>query len=235
MSATYLQHLERMSDEGTWRRKLQYLRHNFDRDVARGQTVLELGPGRGEFVAYCVERGVAAVDVVDSDPRIAAAMAARPGVRKAWTAEAERLETIEPELGSYDRIVLLQVLEHLTKPAAVLLLRGLYRRLAPRGRILATVPNGANPLSVVERYSDFTHETLYSEESLRQLVEACELPGAVATVRGYRIPPVDTLNRLRIAVQWCLHVLLRAALLANGGVHFSRLEPNITLVLARHE
>ncbi len=232
MGQSYLRHLDRVSDDQTFRRKLEYLRFNFDADVGPGQTVLELGPGRGEFAAYARERGVAALDVLDRDPAVTAAMAARPGVRRAWTASAEELQ-VEQELGTYDRIVLLHLLEHVARPAAVVLLRRLYAHLAPGGRILATVPNGANPLSVVERYSDFTHETLYSEESLRQLVEICDLPGAAVAVRGFRIPPVDALNRLRIVAQKALHVLLRLVLVANGGVHFRLYHPNITLVVSR--
>ncbi len=233
MPKSYLQHLDRMSDAETWRRKLEYLRFNLDPDVAPGQKVLELGPGRGEFAAYSFERGVAFLDVIDRDPEIAAAMAAKPGVRRVLTARAEGLEAIEHELDSYDRIVLLHLLEHVAKPAAIPLLKTLFRHLAPGGRLLATVPNGANPLAVVERYSDFTHETLYTEESLRQLVELCELANATVAVRGYRIPPVDALNCARIVAQGCLHLLLRALLVANGGVHFSLYQPNITLVLTR--
>jgi len=229
----YLDHLERMADDKTWRRKLDYLRFNFDHEIGPGHRVLEIGPGRGEFVAYAAERRVVFVDVVDDSPPILERLVATGGVRRCWLASVQDLEKIDAELEEYDRIVLVNVLEHIARPAIVPVLRSLYRHLSPGGRLLATVPNGANPLGVVERYADFTHETLFTEESLRQLVDICDLPGATAAVRGYRIPPVDLLNRVRIVAQSALHLLLKTALVVNGGVYFSLYHPNITLVLSR--
>lgn len=233
MTMAYLDHLERVSDAKTWRRKLDYLRFNFDGDIGPGHRVLEIGPGRGEFIAYAAERAVAFVDVIDDSAAVLSRATAMRGVRRSWLASVEALGGIEAELGEYDRIVLVHVLEHLAKPAIAPAVRVLYRHLSPGGRLLATVPNGANPLGVVERYADFTHETLFTEESLMQLVDICDLPGAAARVRGFRIPAVNLLNRTRILAQAALHLLLKAMLIVNGGVYFSLYEPNITLVLTR--
>jgi hypothetical protein len=98
---------------------------------------------------------------------------------------------------------------------------------------LITVPNGGNPLSIVERYSDLTHHNLFSENSLKQLVQMSGLPGAVATVRGYRIPLASALDYVRVPLQWVLHACLHLVMMANGGVFFSLYHPNITLVVER--
>lgn len=232
--ANYLDYLQNISSSaGTSERKAAYLKHNFGSLISKGAEVLEIGPGIGDFLKFALERGVSTIDVIDRDEGVLGYVAERFPVRRKWRAEAEHLFSLEKELGSYDAIFLLQVMEHIRKDAVVPFLQTLYRHLKPGGHIIITVPNGGNPLGLVERYSDFTHESLYSENSLREIVGIAGLDGAEVSIQGYKIPPTGIVNILRIGAQRALHLALRLVMIANGGVHFSVYEPNITLVVTR--
>jgi 2-polyprenyl-3-methyl-5-hydroxy-6-metoxy-1,4-benzoquinol methylase len=231
--AEYIDYLESISDQRTWDRKYHWLNHNFGGSFNAGQRVLEVGPGRGEFLHFAAGKGIADIDVIDRDRGVLSFIQSRYPVGRVWAVSAEEMESIDSELGTYDRIFALQIMEHIETKHVGSFLRTLYNHLAPGGQILITVPNGGNPLSIVERYSDLTHHNLFSENSLKQLVQMSGLPGAVATVRGYRIPLASALDYVRVPLQWVLHACLHLVMMANGGVFFSLYHPNITLVVER--
>lgn len=231
--ANYSEYLARISGPAAFDRKCKWLRHNFSAFFASGQRVLEIGPGRGEFLRFARERGCAFVDVVDRDDGVLKYVKSDQIVRHQWKCSAENIHELESELGEYDRIFLLQVMEHIETQHLQRFLVTLYSRLAPGGKIIITVPNGANPLSIVERYSDITHHNLFSENSLRELVELSDLPGAQCDVQGYRMPPAGIIDIARICVQRVLHLFLKVLLIANGGVFFSIYDPNVTLIVTR--
>jgi cyclopropane fatty-acyl-phospholipid synthase-like methyltransferase len=231
--AEYIDYLESISDHRTFVRKCAWLKHNFGTTFKAGQRVLELGPGRGEFLHFAAGKGIKDIDVIDRDSGVLSYIQSRYPVRRAWAASAEDLQAIDQELGMYDRIFALQIVEHIETKHLYTFLQVLYKHLTPGGQILITVPNGGNPLGLVERYSDITHHNLFSENSLKQLVQFCELPRAVATVRGYKTPLASALDYVRVPLQWTLHLLLKLVMIANGGVFFSLYHPNITLVVEK--
>jgi len=235
--ADYSDYLERISTPGTFQRKCAWLKHNFGTLFSAGQRVLELGPGLGEFLHFLGERGVLIIDIIDRDKGVLDRVSAAYSVRNAWMCSAEEIASLGPKLEEYDRIFLLQVMEHIEPRYLIPFLQTLYAHLAPGGKVIITVPNGGNPLSIVERYSDITHHNVFSENSLRELVELAGLPGATCRVQGYRIPPVSLVDIVRIVLQKGLHLLLKGIMIVNGGVFFSIYDPNITLIIekpARH-
>ncbi|MFO0417528.1 MAG: class I SAM-dependent methyltransferase [Pseudomonadota bacterium] len=231
--ADYSAYLERISAPGSFERKGKWLSHNFKGLFKAGQRVLEIGPGRGEFISYVGSFGESQIDVVDRDEGVLRYISERFKVRNAWRCSAEELHTLDPKLEIYDRIFLLQVMEHIETQHLQSFLTTLYKHLAPGGMIIITVPNGANPLSIVERYSDITHHNLFSENSLKELVELTGLEGAKCIVQGYRIPPVGFVDVVRIVLQRALHLFLKGLLIVNGGVFFSIYDPNITLIIEK--
>lgn len=231
--ADYSDYLDRISTPKTFHRKCAWLKHNFGAFFSAGQRVLEIGPGLGEFLHFLGERGISTIDVIDRDRGVLERISSKFSLRNAWMCSAEDVASLDGELQEYDRIFLLQVMEHIETRHLQGFLRTLYNHLAAGGLILITVPNGGNPLSVVERYSDITHHNLFSENSLKELVELTELPGAVCRVQGYRIPPVSLVDLVRIALQRVLHLFLKSLMIVNGGVFFSIYQPNITLIIEK--
>ncbi len=233
--AQYIDYLESISNPATFRRKCQWLDHNFGSLFSSGQEVLEIGPGRGEFLHFAAGKGISGIDVIDRDQGVLDYVKSRYPTRNAWACSAENISSLDSALSTYDRIFVLQVMEHIRTESLEDFIRSLYRRLKVGGKLIITVPNGANPLSIVERYSDITHHNLFSENSLRELVQLSGVPGAKTHVQGYRIPPVSAIDIARIVLQRALHLCLKGLLVVNGGVFFSIYDPNITLILERVE
>ena len=231
--ADYLQYLESISSSRTARQKQQRAEANFGRYLAPGQTVLEIGPGRGEFLAVLARHGIDDVDIIEPDAAVGRHIVEHFPVRRHWFVALEDLGGIRGELRSYDLIVLVQVLEHVRKDKLADVVGMLYARLKPGGRLLIVVPNGGNPFGVIELYADLTHVALFTENSLRQLVLAAGITDAGIEIRGFRVPATSLVNLVRIVLQKVLHLFLLALLLANTGNVYRTLDPNICLIVTR--
>lgn len=229
----YLQYLESIYNEKSFQRKLGYIEYNFRRLFSPNQSVLEIGPGFGEFLTFCNRHGITDIDIIDRDAGVAGHVAKKYAVKNLWITSAENLASIDDKMRGYDRIFMMQIMEHVKKDALIPLLQTLYKHLNPGGALIITVPNGGNPLGLIERYSDITHECVFSELSLRQLVEMAGLENHRTEIQGFRIPPVDLLNIVRIGAQKVLHFGLKLLMIANAGVYFQIYEPNITLIVHR--
>jgi len=102
------------------------------------RTVLDVGGSSGYLGRELARRG-AQVVVIDNDPEAVAA--ARLDGVDAHVVDISRQDP--PGVpGSYDAVLCGDVLEHLAEPAAAL--RRLRPFVAPFGRLVASVPNGAN-------------------------------------------------------------------------------------------
>lgn len=229
----YLHYLETISSSRTFKQKQRRTTSNFGRYLRPGQTVLEVGPGMGEFLAVLAKRGITDVDIIEQDATVGRHIVDHFRINRSWFIPVEEVESIRDQLREYDVIMLLQVLEHVRKDRLADVLRQLHSRLKPGGHLIVVTPNGGNPLSVVELYADLTHETLFTENSLRQLVAAAGISDCEVEIRGYRIPPVSLVNLLRIVAQKCLHLLLLTMLIINTGNYYWTMDPNICLILTR--
>ena len=124
-------------------------------------SVLELGSGPGEFLLYLRHKGVKRFMGVEMDRDAVAAMA--PGLDIsvriadiwAYLDEAQKDER-------WDRIVMLDVLEHFSPAEGVRLLEHLRGLLSPGGMVLARVPNMGSPWRPNYQYGDVTHKAAYS-------------------------------------------------------------------------
>lgn len=72
---------------------------------------------------------------------------------------------------TYDVIIMNDIIEHLEKSEIILLLQLIFKALHHDGRLIIKAPNAANPIMASSsRYADFTHELLFTEESLSQVL-----------------------------------------------------------------
>lgn len=100
----------------------------------RGQRVLEFGSGNGRISKWLVERG-ADVDGVDSSPEMVAA--ARICVPEGRFEVVEPDKLLELEANSYDLVVSVYVMAHITEKQLVRTLSELGLSLKPDGRLIA--------------------------------------------------------------------------------------------------
>lgn len=136
----------------------------------REARILEIGPGYGELLELLAKdlayTNFAAVDlsqeVVDFCNGIV------PGIAFAILNTEQFLED---HGNCFDCVFMIHVLEHIPKARVIPLLQAIRRSLAPQGKLIIEVPNMANPfISVNMRYADFTHESGFTEMSLRQVL-----------------------------------------------------------------
>lgn len=150
----------------------------FDAEIWRpaqfqaGHRVLELGCGTGMFLAYLAAKGVEDFLGVDHDPNLAAHI---PQSARAHFRYADLAALIEEADGPhYDRVVMLDVLEHFDAERALALLEGLKARMARGAKLVVKVPNAASPWGQQYQWGDLTHRAAYTPLSLGQLAIAAD-------------------------------------------------------------
>lgn len=173
------------------------------------QRVLEVGCGSGETLALLKHSGLCreAVGIERFEP---AAARARARVDRVCCMDVESMP-VPRELGRFDAVLLLDVLEHLVDPWRVL--EGLVReQLGKRGMVVVSLPNARHfsltlPLlfgrfDYVERgIRDRTHLRFFTERSARRMIEGAGL--RIERVRPTSLDPAlnsGKLNRLTLGV-----------------------------------
>jgi cyclopropane fatty-acyl-phospholipid synthase-like methyltransferase len=128
---------------------------------------LEIGCGTGAFLAYLAAKKVTRFQGIDHDPALAQVVPEQVrchfSCRDVWEFLAD------PEAGPFDRVVMLDVLEHFPAEEAACLLTALKPRLNEGARVLVKVPNVSSPWALQWQFGDLTHRTAFTPLSLRQL------------------------------------------------------------------
>ena len=151
--------------------------------------VLDIGCGRGEFLALLRDSGVPAYGV-DSDEGMVNAGRSE-GLDVVLEDAFDHLRGLEP--GAVDGIFCSQVAEHLETPRLLALLELSLAKLAPGGVIVLETPNPES-LSILSRffYTDLTHVRPIHPDALRWAMEAVGFEG----VHVQRVQPVEDGVRL---------------------------------------
>ncbi|CAJ62705.1 hypothetical protein FRAAL4063 [Frankia alni ACN14a] len=134
-------------------RRLEVYLPDVDRFVAGGG-VLDLGPGRGEWLLMLAARGVDAVGV-DADPTFAAAARAR-GLRVEVGDILDHLRTVGD--ATLDLVTAFHVVEHLATDELLAVLAQAGRALRPGGGLILETPDPTNlAMGACNFYLDPTH------------------------------------------------------------------------------
>jgi len=181
-------------------KRSRYSLHDYaSRLVGTGQRVLEIGCGDGVFGSEIASAGNSMTGV-DVNPKIAT-----KSYENVVSADLERgLGALSRRSdGEFDRILLLDRLEHLREPSAVL--EDCRRLLAPRGKLIVSVPNAVNftvrwmVLLGKFRYSDrgildWSHLRFFTARTIRDLLEKY---GYRVTARYFTVVPMERVIPMR--------------------------------------
>ena len=182
-------------------KRSRYSAHYYaSRLVGTGQRVLEIGCGEGDFGRELAHAGNAVVGV-DGRPDAAG----DAGYENVIDADLERgLGALSRAAGDrFDRILLLDRLEHLREPQN--LLEDCRRLLAPRGKLVISVPNAVNftmrlmVLFGAFRYADrgimdWSHLRFFTRRTIRDLLEKY---GFRVTATHFTVVPLERLVPLK--------------------------------------
>lgn len=125
--------------------------------------LLDVGCGRGEFLAAAAQAGHQVLGL-DHDRAMLAAAGELPVV------EADALDFLQSTPDRYDTITAFHVVEHLAVREASALIRLAADRLTPNGRLIVATPNpGSLPMMAHEFWGDPTHRRPYDVELLEFL------------------------------------------------------------------
>jgi 2-polyprenyl-3-methyl-5-hydroxy-6-metoxy-1,4-benzoquinol methylase len=154
--------------------------------------ILDIGCGSGQLLYFLRERGYDRAAGIDLD-RAQVEVARGLGLDASC---ARATEFLEDDAAQYGLIAMLDILEHFTREELYPLLEAVTSRLAPGGRLIASVPNADSPHAARAIYADITHEIAFTPTSLSELffchgLDVAEFrdpwPAPVSTVRkGYR-------------------------------------------------
>ena len=134
---------------------------------------LEIGCGTGAFLAYLESKGLANFRGIDHDPALKGVQIPEVAARFECIDVWQYLENCGD--ADFDRVVLLDVLEHFSPEEGFRLLIMIKKALSDRGKIVIKVPNASSPWGMNYQFGDLTHKTAFNPESLRQLAMACAL------------------------------------------------------------
>jgi 2-polyprenyl-3-methyl-5-hydroxy-6-metoxy-1,4-benzoquinol methylase len=141
-------------------------------NLSRQSLCLDLGCGHGNILHALRTMGFERLEGVDlSLEQVAIARQEFPQVEQ--MALNEKLQN--SKAFSYDLITMFDVIEHLTKSEILDLFELLASRLAKNGLVIIHCPNGDSPFVGTIRYGDFTHETVLTPSSARNLCALFEL------------------------------------------------------------
>lgn len=233
---TYLNHINTTANKKTFSRRVSYLNYNFApylKLLSKTSRVLEIGPGKGELLSILNQRKINNIDIIDNDKAVLNYCQKKYQLKQTTLLKTD--QSIKNLKNKYDLIVLTQVFEHIKKESYMVWIRGLYQALKPGGHILITVPNGANPLSGTERYGDLQHQNIFTTYSLHELITFANLKNQSHFITGFKIPPTNPINLIRLILQKLLHLLFIGLMIINGAIYQTLMTPNITLVIKKNK
>lgn len=138
----------------------------------KNSRILDLGCGVGHLLYFLRQRGFADIHGVDACD--GAVLRARQMSLPAQSGDI--FEFLEASSQTFDCIIGIDVIEHLTRHQASDLLRLIRSRLNPGGTVIFQTINGDSPWCQSYFASDLTHETLFTGRSLKSLFELNGFP-----------------------------------------------------------
>jgi len=183
----------------------RYLRHRLESwlsQVPRNAAIADLGCGDGMLLRVFQEMGFTNLHGVEGSPE----MVTKCRVYFPAVEQGDLREYLRSKVGTFDVVVLFDVIEHFTRAEAVDLLDEINAALKPGGLLVMQLPNGDSPFANAVFAADITHETLYTRGSLGHMLAIGGFE--LLAVDEHSPEPVDFSSGLR----WLGWTLMRAGL-----------------------
>jgi 2-polyprenyl-3-methyl-5-hydroxy-6-metoxy-1,4-benzoquinol methylase len=130
--------------------------------------ILDIGCGDGKFLFFLQKNGYKAIEGLELSSQ--QAEEARKHVKCPIHVVEDTTVFLLDHPSTYQMVAMNDILEHVPKHETVSLLRGVLNALQPGGSAVINVPQVSGFTSIFCRYNDFTHETIFTEMSLKQVL-----------------------------------------------------------------
>lgn len=144
--------------------------------------VLEVACGGGRMLSALKSWGYSEVEGVDLSPEQVAL--SRQAISPERVHHADVLIFLEGKANTYDLIIGLDLVEHLTKGECIRFLDACRLALRPGGRLILQTPNADSPWGMASRYNDLTHEIGFNPNLMIRMMKLCGFSEAKARECG---------------------------------------------------
>jgi len=191
--------------------------------------VVDIGCGQGELVRLMLADGYGAEGIDISPEQVALGHAAGvPQVHK-----GDYREFLAERHGALAAVVATDLLEHMTKEEVLETFDLVASALTPNGVFIARVPNAVSPFGGHIRHGDFTHESWFTERSIRHLAAAA----GFASITVAPCPPIahGVKSAARVMVWKAFSGMWKMALAAETGVARGHIVTQNLMFVARND
>jgi 2-polyprenyl-3-methyl-5-hydroxy-6-metoxy-1,4-benzoquinol methylase len=136
--------------------------------------ILDIGCGMGHFLAYLEKRGYTNCTGIDVSAE--QVQCCQEHLKSKVYQAGDIVEFLRNHAG-WDCVILKDVIEHLKRDGVIPILSTICESLNTRGTLLIETGNLASFTGPYLRYIDFTHESGFTENSLKQVLRAAGFAG----------------------------------------------------------
>ena len=130
--------------------------------------VLDIGCGDGKFLFFLQQKGYTSIEGVELSSQ--QAKEAKKYLKCPIHVVDDTSIFLQKHPSTYYMIAMNDILEHIPKQEILNFLRAVLGALRPEGNAVINVPQVSGFTSLFCRYNDFTHETIFTEISLKQVL-----------------------------------------------------------------
>jgi len=167
--------------------------------------ILDIGCGMGQFLCYLKLKGYRNLMGVELSPE--QVDFCQKTVNSNVLLVSDLISFLAERPQSWECIIFKDVIEHLPRRQVIPTLSAIFQALTPGGAAIVETGNLASPAGMFVRYIDFTHESGFTENSLRQVLRAVGFSDIV--ISGNSPGIYSWRSYFRIAAQSIWHQCLR--------------------------